>query len=121
MNPKLIKSFTAIAVVAAYSIVSFSVGGVAMATGPTIQFAGLSDNLGAQVGQMVDLIQVGLGEVVAGGPLKAGDPVMSDAEGRAVKAAAVTGQTITVIGFVQADAAMGDIVPILIAPSLIVG
>jgi hypothetical protein len=121
MNPKLIKSFTAASNIAPYRIVAAGVGGVATAADAAAKFIGFSDNVGATSGQTVDLTQSGLAEVTAGGPVGFGDPLMADAEGRAIVAAKSEGLTVYVVGIAQADAAVGDVIPVLVAPSVIFG
>jgi len=121
MNPLLIKSHYAAEEVKPYRVVAFVSGGVATANGATQPVAGVSESLGCNPGGMADVIQVGLAEIEAGSSLAAGDPVVADATGRAVKAAAVAGQALHVVGFIQSDAAEGDIVPVLVSPSLLAG
>lgn len=121
MNPLLIKSHYAAGEVKPYRVVAFIAGGVATATAATLPVAGVSESLGCDAGDMADVIQSGLAEIEAGAALTAGDPFAADADGRAVKAGKADGETVFVVGFIQSDAAVGDIVPALVVPSLIVG
>ena len=96
---------------------------VAQAAASTDPIAGVSDSMGASVaGQMCDVHELGLFDVVAGGNLAAGDPVTADANGKAVKATKPgAGVRVFCAGTVREPAAADDIVPIMIAPFVIDG
>ena len=117
-----IRSFSAAAAVAGYRIVAASgtAGAVAAGAAATDKCFGVSERVGGEAGQMLDVTVAGLTEVEAGGDLDFNDPVTADAQGRAVKAVAVEGVTVSVVGFVRAEGAVGDILPIHVAPSLII-
>jgi hypothetical protein len=113
MNPLLIKGFYATAAIAAYSICSFTAGGVVTASSASDPIAGFTNDIGADAGQIADITQIGLAEVRAGGTLTAGDAITSDANGHAVKATA--GDVIA--GIAQTDAVTDDVIPVLCALS----
>lgn len=94
---------------------------VTLATGPTAPLAGVVDTMGAVAGSLCDVQMTEVADLVAGGPIAAGDPITSDANGNGVKAAKLAGQTVYCIGFAQAAHVVGDIMAVLIAPFLIVG
>lgn len=120
MTPVLTKSLRAPAAIAGNVIVAASSGQAATtassATSPSI---GVSDSMGAGAGGIVDIVQVGWGEVRAGGNIVFGDPLTADAQGRAVKAVAAAGTVVRIVGFAMSDAALGDIIPINVVPSVI--
>jgi hypothetical protein len=118
-NPLLIKSYAALAAVSGHLIIKAGIGGVAAAAGPTEPSIGFSDAMGAEAGGMLDVVQVGLGEVRLGGNVSFGDPLTSDAQGRAVKAVPVPGSVIRIVGIAQADGVENDIIPALAAPSVL--
>jgi Uncharacterized conserved protein (DUF2190) len=120
MTPILIKSFRAAAAIAGNVIVSAqAVREAVTANGAAAPSIGVSDGMGAKAGGMCDIVQVGWGEVRAGGNVAIGDPLTADAQGRAIKAVPTAGTNVRVVGIAQADAALGDIFPLLIAPSVI--
>ncbi|MBK5957399.1 hypothetical protein CCR97_04140 [Rhodoplanes elegans] len=123
MTEPLIKSFTADAAIRGNRLVAFHASKHAAieAASNTAVGLGVSTSTGAKAAGQVDVIQLGLAEVVAGGNLTRGARVTSDDQGRAVvvPAPAVAAATVTVFGIVQAAAVEGDIVPILVAPSAV--
>ena len=86
---------------------------VKQATAATDALVGTADELGLQPNGRVDVCMGWLPEVEAGGTLAAGDPLTSDAEGKAVKAAAAGDR---IIGFAMTSASAGDIIPYQFAP-----
>ncbi|HOV04492.1 MAG TPA: DUF2190 family protein [Hyphomicrobiales bacterium] len=121
MTPTFIKSFLAAADIPARRLVAFSAGTttVVPAAAATDPIIGVSDHLAVVAGGMADVIQGGWGEVVAGGAIAPGDPITSDAEGRAIKAEPVAGAVVRVAGFAQSDAALGDVIDYLVAPGVL--
>lgn len=76
---------------------------------------GVSDSLGAAAANdPVDVIRGGIAEVTYGGTVTRGDPLTSDAQGRAIKAA--TGNRI--IGFAEVSGVVGDRGSVFIAPGV---
>lgn len=119
MTPTFIKSFRALVAVAGYLIVKAGIDGVEVASSSTDPLIGAADSMGAHADGMLDVIQGGWGEVRAGGVLKFGDPLTSDAQGRAVKAEPDAGEIVRTIGFAMSDAAENDIIPYHVAPGCI--
>ena len=117
-----IRSFEAASAVGGRLIVAASgtAGKVAAGAAATDKNFGVSERVGGPAGEMLDVTVAGLTEVVAGGDLDFNDPVTADANGRAVKAVAVEGETVFVVGFIRAEGTTGDVLPIHVAPSLIV-
>ncbi|WP_296579662.1 capsid cement protein [Xanthobacter sp.] len=114
MSPLLIKSFAAAAAVAGYRIVTLGAGGAAQGAAAPGDIIGVSDSLGADAGGMLDVIMVGAGEVTCGGNVAAGKPLTADAQGRAVQATAGAG--VRIVGFALAAGAVGDVIPVHVAP-----
>lgn len=108
-NPLLTKTYTADGEVPQHRIVkATATGKVAVASAPTNALYGVSDELGADAGERVDVVVIGMADVEYGGPIAAGDQLTSDATGRAVKAGAA-GQTHRVIGTACVAGVTGDI------------
>jgi hypothetical protein len=115
-NPVLTKAFVAGGAIAANTIVKFGADDdtVVIATAAADLSIGVAENITAASGERVDVIQQGIADVKAGGSIARGAMVTANASGQAV-AAASTNRTI---GIALASAASGDIIPVLIAPSV---
>ncbi|MFT4099044.1 MAG: DUF2190 family protein [Rhodoblastus sp.] len=123
-NPATLKTFFAAGVVAAKSFVKATANRweCAQASAATDKIVGPSDLGAVSVGDAVDVPVDGVAEVTCGAvAIAAGDPITSDANGLAVTAAKVVGQTVHVAGFALVPAAPGDIFPFQVSPSVIVG
>lgn len=120
MTPVLTKSFKTEAAIEGHLIVAAGDGGVVIAaTSARMPLIGAAGSMGAPAYGMLDVVLVGRDEVRAGGDISFGDPLTSDANGKAIKAVPVAGSVIRVVGFAQTDASDGDIFPYLVAPSVI--
>lgn len=121
MTPILIKSFFASAAIAGHRIVAFSgtAANVTTATSATAISIGVSERMGAPIGSMVDVVQVGGYEIELGDTVTAGDPLTADANGKGIKAVPVAGSEIRVVAIAQDDGFAGDIIPIILAPSIL--
>lgn len=109
MNPLLTKTYTASGAIPQHRIVKTGAAGkVAQATASSDALYGVSDELGADDGERADVHLVGIANVEYGGVIAAGDPLTSDADGKAVAAGAV-GQTHRVIGTACVAGVAGDI------------
>tara|TARA_R110002124_G_scaffold284368_1_gene461515 strand:- start:31610 stop:31990 length:381 start_codon:yes stop_codon:yes gene_type:complete len=120
-NPLLTKVFTATGVaIAGYLIVAAAAGGkVELANAANDLLLGATDSMGCPAGGQLDIAQAGWSEVRCGGNVSFGDPLTSDANGKAIKAVPVVGQMVRVIGFAQADAVADDIIPYQVAPCVL--
>lgn len=87
-------------------------GGVAMAKGGTMLIIGVTTAIGCDAGDHVDVIRGQLALVTYGGTVKAGQPLASDAEGRAVPADAGDWY----LGFAECDGEENDVGSVWIAP-----
>ena len=81
---------------------------VKAATGATVALVGTTDELGKLSNGRVDVCTGGIPEVALGGTVAAGDPLTSDASGKAVKATAAGNR---ILGFALVSGASGDIIP----------
>ncbi|GLK74726.1 DUF2190 family protein [Ancylobacter dichloromethanicus] len=122
MRP-FIKSYIGAVAVDPYLIVKAA----APTTGTTVRpgaaatdvLLGVTDALGGDQGGTVDVVLAGPAEVRAGGNIAFGDPLTSDANGKAIKAVPVAGQTVVIVGWAGAPGALDDILPITVAKSLL--
>jgi hypothetical protein len=117
-NPLLKKNFVAGGAIAAYRICMFSgAGTVVQASAASSMAIGVSDSIPAASGERVDVQTHGVGEVEAGAAITVGALLMSDAQGRAITAAAAAGTNVRVIGIaLEAAVAAGDIIRFLQSP-----
>ena len=122
-NPLLIKNWTAGGAIAAFRFVKFSAAEtVVQAAAATDAVIGASGELAAAQGERADVQVCGIAYLTAGAATTLGGPAMSDASGRAIDATASAGSNVRVGGiFLDAAAAAGDIVRVLLAPSVFQG
>jgi hypothetical protein len=115
-NPAL-KQYIAETAIAVYRIVKFGSTDdyMVQAAGATDGLIGISGGIAAIIAERVDVIKSGIADVEYGGVVTRGDPITSDANGKAVKA--VAGQNI--IGFAEASGVSGDIGSCLISPHVL--
>lgn len=116
-NPLMTKAFVAAAAITAWRIVKFD------ATDDTVTTAaaasdlsiGVLENVSPVTGERCDVVVAGIAEVTLGGTVARGAKVTADAQGRAVTAAAGN----QAIGVVLASGVVGDLVDVLISPSVV--
>jgi hypothetical protein len=123
MIPHFVKSYEASAAITGFRIVRFSDAAasskVAMATANTEAAIGVADQMGADLGGQCDIHLAGLASVELGATVQAGQPLMSDASGRAIPAVAAAASTRRVIGFAHGPGVLGDIIDVWLAPCLL--
>ncbi|UYZ84290.1 DUF2190 family protein [Entomomonas sp. E2T0] len=114
--PQLISAFMAITDIEANLIVATTGndGEAKQATAATDYLLGTSSEIGVTQGRHVSVIRSGLSNVVYGGTIAIGDPVTSDAQGRAIKATAGD----KTIGFAEVAGVEGDIGSIYVTPGV---
>lgn len=138
MNPTLTKNFIAEAAIAPNRIVKQGAadGQVLLGAAATNFIFGVTGELGAlAANDRVDVIVAGIAEIEAGGVINRGDPVTTDATGKAVaatrhthventaaayvqNAATAAASAERIIGFAMVAAVAGDIADVLLAPGL---
>lgn len=122
MTPGLIKSFRASAAVAAFLIVKASGDKtIAPATAATDLLMGTGGSLGADSGDMCDIVFGGVDEVRCGGNVSFGQPLTANnvSKAVAVTAAPAAGTVVRIIGYALADGAADDIIPYRVAPGVL--
>jgi hypothetical protein len=75
--------------------------------------------MGCDASEMLDVIMAGEGEVTAGGNIAFGDPLTSDANGKAVKAVVTSSASVRIAGFANQAAVAGDVFRYTIAPGFL--
>jgi hypothetical protein len=117
--PNNIRNFNAESLVEPCRIVKFGAteGTVAHAAAITDKSFGITTNVGAAEGERVDVIYTGPAVVETGdGTINPGDPLTSDAQGRAIKADTSSGGLAEVIGYaVSSSSAAGTLIDAVIS------
>lgn len=123
MIPTFIRSYEAAEDIEGNLIVQFAAPGtdqtVEVADAATGALVGVADSMGADSGGMLDVHRGGLVGVRLGGAVNAGDPLTSDANGKAVAASATASTTVRVIGYADAAGVADDIIDMLFAPGIL--
>ncbi|SON55810.1 hypothetical protein HDIA_2269 [Hartmannibacter diazotrophicus] len=116
-----IQTFLAAEAITGKRLVAFDASGAVVgAVADTDPLVGVSDAVGADEGGNCDVHMTGQVPVTAGGAIAYGDPVTSDAQGRAVVAAPSAGDQVRVAGYATTNATLaGDIVQLFLAPSIL--
>lgn len=122
-NPILTKNFLAGVAIAPYRIVLLGDvdDGVVQAEGSSEALLGVSDDLGADAGDRVDVYLSGVTQVEYGGAVARSDWLTSDADGKAVVPAPAAGTNANIIGQAMVAGAAGDIGSVLISQGRIQG
>jgi len=123
-NPGLIKAFVATLALMAHRIVSFGADDnhVVQSVLSTDAHIGVTGAVVSTVDSSpVDITLSGIAEVEYGGVVTRGDPITSDAQGRAIKAAPVAGVNARIVGQAMSSGVLGDIGSVHIIPTQIQG
>ena len=119
-NTRLYKTLRVDGSIAPYRIVALDEIRLAnQATAPEDVLIGTADELGRQANGTVDVAMSDIPEVESGAPIDLGDPLTTDAQGRAVKATG-TGQRIIGFAFAPASGA-GEIIDYIYSPGFFAG
>ncbi|MDO5625017.1 MAG: DUF2190 family protein [Pseudomonadota bacterium] len=112
--PTLTTTFRAQGAVAKRRLVALAAatGLAVQASAATDAIAGVSTDIDSPDGRPCDVIRSGIAPVVYGNTVTAGQPITSDAQGKAI--AATAGQRI--VGFAEVSGVAGDIGAVHIAP-----
>ena len=94
---------------------------VAQGAAATDSLMGISGNVPGAAGERIDIAKEGIVDVVFGGTVTRGQPITSDASGRAVAAAPAAGSNVRIIGFAEVSGVVGDIGTVFIQPSVMQG
>lgn len=118
-----IQAFTAEAALTKYRIAKHGTadGQVVPAAAATDKLVGVTTNIDSDLGEVADVILSGPAEVEYGGTVTRGDPLTSDASGKAVVAAPSAGSNARLIGFAAVSGVAGDVVKIQVALSVMQG
>ena len=82
---------------------------------------GVSTEIDVVSGETVDIVRLGPADVEYGGTVARGDPLTSDASGRAVVAAPAAGTNNRCVGFAEVSGVVGDIGTVFVNPFIMQG
>lgn len=110
-NISTVRNCKAEGVIAAFTLVKPGAAdmGVLAAAAVSDKIIGVSTDIAAASGERCDVILDGVADVLYGGTVTRGDPLTSDASGRAVTAAPGAGTNNSIIGRALISGVVGDI------------
>ena len=122
-NANMIRNFKAEGVIPAFTIVKMGSadGQILAAAAATDKLMGVTTDIGAAINERADMIMGGVADVLFGGAVTRGDPLTSDASGRAVTAAPAAGANVRLIGFALVSGVLGDVGQIEVKQGLMQG
>lgn len=121
--PNAILNYTAETALAKFRIVCFGAtdGSVKQAAASTDLIIGVTEGFAYAVGDRVDIVRSGPAEIEYGGAVTRGQPLTSDAVGRAVAAAPAAGNNVRIIGYAEVSGVLGDIGSVYVGAEMIQG
>jgi Uncharacterized conserved protein (DUF2190) len=119
----LTKSYLAEAAISAFRIVKVGAAdlGALQAAAVADKFIGISTEVDTVSGERLDVIHEGIADLKLGGTVARGDSLTTDASGQGVTAAPAGGTNNQVIGRALTSGVSGDIIPVMVAPSVLQG
>lgn len=121
--PNAILNYTAETALAKFRIVCFGAtdGSVKQAAAATDLIIGVTEGFAYAVADRVDIVRSGPAEIEYGGAVTRGQPLTSDAVGRAVAAAPAAGNNVRIIGYAEVSGVLGDIGSVYVGAEMIQG
>lgn len=122
-NPVLVRNYTAGAAITAFRCVKFSAAEtVVQSAAVTDATIGVIQDVAPASGERVDVVHIGIAWAEAQGSIALGDLLASHSTGRVTTAAPAAGVNNRIIGMaVEAAAATGDVIRILLIPGSLQG
>lgn len=123
-NNGLTKNYVAEGAISAARIVKVGANdyGVLLAAAVSDKLLGVStEDVDSASGERIDVIHEGIASLKLGGTVARGDFLTTDASGQGVTAAPGAGTNNQVIGKALISGVSGDIIPVLVAPSMMQG
>lgn len=120
----LIKSLEATAAITKRRLVKFGAadGAGVQAADATAFIVGVSSDVDTAIGERCSVLSTGcIADVEYGGNVTRGDPLTSDANGKAVAAAPAGGTNNYIVGFAEVSGVSGDIGSVYVVPGRVQG
>jgi hypothetical protein len=123
LNQGLVKNYTCQGAIPPRTIVKYGTADyTATQAGTNMDaFLGISDTVGGNDGDRIDIVRTGMTELVLGGNVTRGDHLTSDANGNGITAAPAAGANMETIGTAEMSGVPGDIIPVLVVRARIQG
>lgn len=123
MHQPVHKTFVAGAAIGAYKIVKFGADDntVVLAAASTDLLIGVTNQVGPALGERLDVIYNGIGEVTLGGTVTRGQKLTSDASGNAIAAAPAAGANAQIVGVAMQSGVSLDVVEVLLSQGVMQG
>lgn len=117
------KEYVAEAAISAYRIVKPGSTDDFVATGAaaTDLLIGVVEGVAPALGERCAVVLAGLADCTLGATVARGARLTSDATGRAITAAPAAGANVQIIGWARQSGVVGDVVEIMVAPSVMQG
>lgn len=111
------------AIAAAFTIGKFGPDDdtMSLAAAATDMLSGVFQHVTANPGDEVRVMLDGITKIKLGGTVTRGQPLTSDATGQGVVAAPAAGTNVRIIGIAMASGVSGDVITMLISPSVMQG
>lgn len=122
-NNGLTKSYLAEGAIAANIIVKVGAAdyGVLAAAAVSDKFIGISTEIDVASGERIDVIHEGIADLKLGGTVARGDFITTNASGQGVAAAPSAGTNNQIVGKALVSGVSGDVIPVLVAVSMLQG
>ena len=119
--PGMITPFRAAGAIGKYRIAAHGAadGAAIQAEDGDTTLLGVTTDINAADGSIVDVVRSGPASVTFGGPVTRGDPLTADADGRAVAVALPAEADTFIVGYAEVSGVLGDIGAALVAPAFI--
>lgn len=121
-TPVLTKSYLAAAAIAACRFVKHGAADNAaiQATDASVPILGVSEQLAADSGHMVDVVKVGLAYLELGGAVTRGNLLIPDANGKGIAATVVAGTEQHAGAVAEVSGVAGDVIPVQVTPGQVI-
>jgi hypothetical protein len=122
-NNGLTKAYVAEAAVNPFRIVKFGAndGFVLQAAAVADKLIGITTEIDAAINERLDVVHEGIADLKLGGTVARGDFLTTDPTGQGVSAAPAAGTNNQIVGKAMTSGVIGDIIPVLVAPSMLQG
>ncbi|RAM63213.1 DUF2190 family protein [Herbaspirillum rubrisubalbicans] len=121
--PNTVLNYAAETALAKFRIVCYGAtdGSVKQAAASTDLMIGVTEGFAYAAGDRADIVRSGPAEIEFGGPVTRGQPLTSDAVGRAIAAAPAAGVNARIIGYAEVSGVLGDIGSVYVGAEMIQG